>query len=181
MRLPTFVVPSADGFEAGGVTLPWGTTAEGLRASLEGRGQLHPDAEPLTVLGVCGSAHGFPALSFASAAALRDDRPVISLTYHLAPPDPLAAIPDPGWWARAIRAALGEPCELHGVEPDEDPPGADGVLLYAKWDAAPFEIGLSVFGGRREEATGLCAGYLYITWTDEAAAAAEYVLRARRS
>ena len=172
---PTFVPPSRDGFEAGGERLAWGTTAQDLRASLERRGRLHPEPAPLSVLGLCEGAHGFPALSFESAAAQRDDRPVTSLTYHLAPSDPRAEVPDPAWWARAIRDVLGEPAQMQGLEPDEDPPGADGVQLWAQWVAPPFEVGLSVFGGRREEPSGISVAYLYVTWTDEVAAAQPYL------
>lgn len=174
---PRFFPPRPEGFDAGGSErLPWGTTPAALRASLEARGLLSEGAQPLTVLGRCTSAYGLATISFESGVALREDRPVMGLTYHLAVAErSRSGVPDPAFWAKPIQGALGEPAGVQGVAEDEDPPGADGVLLYATWSAPPFEVGLSVFGGQREEVNGRCAGYLYITWTDREAAAGPYL------
>jgi hypothetical protein len=159
-----------------GEIMPWGTTLAELRALLKARGLDHASPHDEFLRGRCRQACGFPAISFQEEGLTAENRPLCSLTYHLAPYDAGVEVADPRFWADPITAALGEPIECHEADAEEREGAGEGsVLYYARWQAGVLTIGLSVFGGQRPEATGHAAAYLYLSWTDAEAAARPYL------
>lgn len=179
-RKPTFVRPGPDGFRAGDRTFAWGTTLAALDRALRERGEREDGEIEEVPRGRCSQAYGFPAISFEPSFG-ESERPVRTLTYHLSPYDPSVEIADHRWWAEAIVAQLGAPGDEQ-VADDEEREGADeGTVFYhATWALEELEVGLSVFGGQRPETTGIAAAYLYLTWTDDSAAAAPYLAAVRK-
>ncbi len=177
---PIFIRPSLDGFQIDEHLFAWGTTLAALDRQLSERGQRRDGEFTDVPRGLCGSAYGFPAISFEPAYG-EAERPVRSVTYHLAPYDPRREIADHRWWADAIRAALGAPGEEYVADAEEREGAGEGTVFYhATWTLAGLELGLSTFGGQRPESTGIAAGYLYLSWTDDEAAAAPYVAAAQQ-
>lgn len=177
---PVFIRPSLDGFQVDAQLFAWGTTLADLDRALSAHGQRREGDYEDIPRGLCGSAYGFPAISFEPAFG-DVQRPVRSVTYHLAPYDPKLEIGDPRWWADAIRATLGPPAEEYSADDEEREQAGEGTVFYnASWRLDGLEVGLSTFGGQRPESTGISAAYLYLTWTDDEAAAAPYVARAQQ-
>lgn len=177
---PVFIRPSLDGFQVDTQLFAWGTTMAALNHELSARGQRREGNYEEIPRGLCGSAYGFPAISFEPAFG-DIERPVRSVTYHLAPYDPKREIGDPRWWADAIRATLGPPTEEYSADDEEREGAGEGTVFYnATWSLDGLEVGLSTFGGQRPENTGTSAAYLYLSWTDEQAAAAPYIAAAQQ-
>lgn len=174
-RKPRFIRPDAGGFQVDGQRFPWGTTLAALDRALTECG-VREDGEIAEIpRGRCGEAYGFPAISFEPAYG-EGDRPIRTLTYHLSPYDMALEIADHRWWADAIAAELGAPADEQFADDEERERGGEGtVFYYATWSLDKLDVGLSIFGGQRAETTGIAAGYLYLTWTDDRAAAAPYM------
>lgn len=140
---------------------PWGTLFD---AAAPGRVQSGYASVKLP----CRSAYGF-ATVYVEPAAARPDRPITTVTYELA---------DTGTAPRYLFAELvkrlGQPDE---VSRDDSPDAANEntVVLHADWRRNGTRIGLSLYGARRPSEFGDALGALYLSWTEQDAAAAPFL------
>lgn len=113
-----------------------------------------------------GLGFGLPAVS-ARLSAPAANRPVLAVAYALA--DVGGFRPDD--WIGAVSDLFGSPehCARHAIAAGQRP--QDGVVLYARWPAADCGISVSIFGAPRQVAHGLSIGTLWLSWSDERAAA----------
>ena len=116
----------------------------------------------------CRSAYGFATI-YAEPTAPRPDRPVTTISYELA---------DTGTAPRYLFAALVKRLGQADEVSREDGPehaNADSVVLHANWTRGKARIGLSLYGAPRPSSFGDGLGRLYLSWTEQDAAAAPFL------
>ncbi|WP_249695174.1 hypothetical protein [Stappia sp. WLB 29] len=113
-----------------------------------------------------GLGLGLPAVS-ARLSAPAADRPVLAVEYALA--DVGGFRPDD--WIGAVSDLFGPPdhCVRRAIAEGQRP--QDGVVLHARWPTGDFRASVSIFGAPRQVAHGLSIGTLWLSWSEERAAA----------
>lgn len=156
------------GFAIDDVEYRWGTLPgdiagmEPLRASI---GYLHRSLPCRSVLGLdaAGVMLSMPA----------SDRPVMTVTYELAPPSRWDGKPDR--WVEALRTRLGPAATVRRDKLKDYRDPSAGVACWASWHRPGLDIHLSIYGGVRSNALGPSAGLISLGWTDTIAAATPFV------
>jgi len=116
----------------------------------------------------CRSAYGFATI-YAEPTAPRPDRPVMTVSYELA---------DTGTAPRYLFAELVKRLGQADEVSREDRPeyaNADSVVLHANWTRGKVRIGLSLYGAPRPSSFGDGLGRIYLSWTEQDAAAAPFL------
>lgn len=106
-------------------------------------------------------------------SAPASDRPVMNVSYALAPPP--AGRDGPAHWMDGLCQHFGQPDR----QARQDGQDSFSVAFWATWSRPTIDIGLSIYGGIRTSTFGRSAGLLYVRWHDTAAAAAPYVAQWR--
>ena len=151
----------SSGFHIGETFHAWGTLFATVAPGRVERGYARAELP-------CPAAYGFAIIN-AEATAARPDRPVTTVGYELA---------DTGTAPRYLFAELvkrlGQPDE---ITRDDSPAAANEntVVLHAAWTRGMARIGLSLYGAPRPSASGNGLGRLYLSWIDQAAAAAPFL------
>lgn len=114
----------------------------------------------------CAHAYGLPTL-FACPSGPRPDRPVLSVRYDLAE---IGGRNEAEWAAAAI-GTFGPPQRSERRPLPEAARPEDRVVFNADWSAGDFGIALSVYGAPRRIGDVRSSGALWISWSDDAAAA----------
>jgi hypothetical protein len=116
----------------------------------------------------CRSAYGFATI-YAEPTAPRPNRPVTTISYELA---------DTGTAPRYLFAELvkrlGQADEVSRKDGSEHA-AADSVVLHANWMRDKVRIGLSLYGAPRPSSFGEGLGRIYLSWTEQDAAAAPFL------
>ena len=153
----------ASGFRIDDRLIPWGTTLGDvchlLNIAADHRGS--GDIALRSGLGL-----GLPAVS-ARLSAPAANRPVLAVDYALA--DVGGFRPDD--WIGAVSDLFGSPehCARRAIAEGQRP--QDGVVLHARWPVGDCDVSVSIFGAPRQVALGLSIGTLWLSWSDERAAA----------
>lgn len=116
----------------------------------------------------CRSAYGFATI-YAEPTAPRPDRPVTTISYELA---------DTGTAPRYLFAELVKRLGQADEVSREDGPqyaNANSVVLHASWMRGKVGVGLSLYGAPRPSSFGDGLGRLYLSWTEQGAAAAPFL------
>jgi hypothetical protein len=152
---------TATGFRIGEALHPWGTLFDAVAPGRVERGYASVELP-------CRSAYGL-ATVYAEPAAARPDRPVTTVAYELA--DTGAA---PRYLLAELVKRLGQPDEISRQDGPERA-NASSVVLRANWKRGKVRIGLSLYGAPRPSAFGDGLGKLYLSWTEQEAAAAPFL------
>ncbi|MFT5193025.1 MAG: hypothetical protein ACI9EW_000169 [Cellvibrionaceae bacterium] len=158
---------SPDSFFIAGYPISWGTTLLELKALLAGehliQSNIHHQYPVLHI--ECKIAYGFGAIEF-EADAPEYDLPVQRVRYKLTPPFEHYAQPQPDFWLPKMTGTLGKPAEEYKNPYVNLAMPSSSVVYNYKWNVEDVEIAISIWGGVRQEVTGLSAAGLYINWTN---------------
>jgi len=157
------MIEPEQGFAIDDAEYRWGTTP----GAIPGLGPLAFSTDYFHLDAPCRAALGLPAAGM-TLSAPASDRPVMSVSYELAPP---AGRASPAHWMNGLRTRFGPPDQ----EEQEDRHDSSSVAYWVRWSRPTIEIGLSIYGDVRDSAFGRSAGLAYVRWLDTAAAAAPYV------
>jgi hypothetical protein len=161
-----------------GLTLPWGLTLTEAAARL---GQPPPQLPPRggwpNLRVACRSVFGLAATE-AELRAPALHKPVLQVSYELAAPPQFRGQPrEAAQWQQPLTDLLGTPAEAQAyTEPGRT--GWSNVVYAARWQVGLVQVGLSVFGGVRQQAGGPVAAGLYLHWQDELTAAQPFMAAA---
>lgn len=163
-----------NGFRVAAEDFAWGTTLATARQRLAGRVR---ESGCGFLVAACDHAFGAPA-DAALLQAPAEDRPVMRVEWTLVPAG--SAAPDPAHWLAPLQQQFGPctSCAHPDLSPYEDP--SWGNRLYAAWQRPAQTLTLSVYGGVRQMPQGAQAGCVVLEWTDEATAAAPFVVAWRQ-
>jgi len=156
------MIEPEQGFAIDDADYRWGTTP----GDIPRRGPLAFSTDYLHLDVPCRAALGFQAAGM-TLSAPASDRPVMNVSYELAPP---AGRLMPAHWMNGLRTRFGPPDQ----QEEEDRHDSSSVAYWASWSRPTIELGLSIYGDVRDSARGRSAGLIYVRWTDTAAAAAPY-------
>ncbi|RTQ51391.1 hypothetical protein EJV47_06185 [Hymenobacter gummosus] len=150
--------------------IAWGSTLDEAKAQLEPPGWLPSYGGWPNLRGRCQAVLGLPAVEYNLRAPARH-KPIVQVSYELAPPPGHAGSgpAEPAYWVQPLARLLGPPTQ---AGPTAFVGGGWGSVVYtAKWETPLLSIGLSVYGGVRQEQSGPAAAGLYFDWRDVLTAA----------
>lgn len=156
------------GFAIDEVAYRWGTTP----GDIPGGGPRPLSTDYLHLDLPCRAVLNFRAAG-ATLSAPASDRPVMTVSYALAPPP--AGRDGPAYWMDGLGARFGPPDQ----QATQDRHDSFTVAYWATWSRPTIDIGLSIYGGIRTSTSGQSAGLIYVRWRDTAVAAAPYVAQWR--
>lgn len=150
--------------------LAWGTTLDEAEQQLTSRPWLTPYGGWPNLRSPCREVLGLPAVECNLRGPARR-KPIMQASYELAPP-PAHRGPgpaDPAYWVEPLTRVLGPPTQA-GPNPHAYA-GSGSVGYTARWEQPLLHVGLSVFGGLRQEESGRASAGLYFDWRDVLTAA----------
>lgn len=153
--------------------ISWGTTLEKAMEKLSGTQQLPSFGGRPNVRYKCAVALGLPA-NEASLYAPFPDRPVMSVSFQLQAPPLQAGEKAYVFFRRYLEQLLGPPQKFteNFNPPGYTPEGLSNAVVYnARWTDGEVEVEVSIYGGWRNESSGVAAAGLYFTWRNEHKAA----------
>jgi hypothetical protein len=159
------------------LTLPWGLTLAEAAARLQTHAQLPPHGGWPSLRVPCRSVFSLAATEAELRAPARY-KPVLQVSYELAAPPQFRGQPqEAAQWQQPLRELLGAPGHTQAyTEPGRT--GWSNVVYTARWQVGPVQVGLSVFGGVRQQVGGPVAAGLYLDWRDELTAAQPFLAAA---
>ena len=159
------------------LALPWGLTLAEAAARLQDHAQRPPYGGWPNLRVACRSVFGLAATE-ANLRAPALHKPVMQVSYELAAPPQFRGQPrEAAQWQQPLTDLLGAPAEAQA----HTKPGRTGwshVVYTARWQVGLVQVGLSVFGGVRQQAGGPVAAGLYLDWQDELTAAQPFLAAA---
>ncbi|MGI4867890.1 MAG: hypothetical protein ACRYFZ_28495 [Janthinobacterium lividum] len=161
-----------------GLALPWGLTLAETAERLQTRTQLPPYGGWPNLRVACRSVFGLAAIE-ANLRAPALHKPVLQVSYELAAPPQFGGQPqEAAQWQQPLTDLLGAPTQAQAYTMPWSR-GAGQVVYAARWQVGLVQVGLSVFGGVRQQAGGLAAAGLYLHWEDELSAARPFLAAAQ--
>ena len=159
------------------LALPWGLTLAEATARLQHQPQRPPHGGWPNLRVTCHSVFGLAATE-ANLRAPALHKPVLQVSYELAAPPQFRGQPrEAAQWQQPLTDLLGAPAHTQAyTEPGRT--GWSNVVYTARWQVGLVQVGLSVFGGVRQQAGGPVAAGLYLHWQDELTAAQPFLAAA---
>jgi hypothetical protein len=159
------------------LALPWGLTLAEAAARLQHRPSLPPHGGWPNLRVACRSVFGLAATE-ANLRAPALHKPIMQVSYKLAAPTHFWGRPqEAAQWQQPLTDLLGVPAQTQAyTEPWRT--GWSNVVYTARWQVGLVQVGLSVFGGVRQQASGPAAAGLYLDWQDELTAAQPFLAAA---
>lgn len=150
--------------------ISWGSTLDEAEQQLAPRPWLPPHGGWPNLRSRCQAVLGLPAVECELRGPARH-KPILQASYELAPPPnhPGPGPADPAYWVAPLTRVLGPPAEA-GPNPHAYA-GSGSVVYTARWEMPLLNVGLSVFGGVRQQEAGRASAGLYFDWRDVLTAA----------
>jgi hypothetical protein len=157
--------------------LPWGLTLTEATVRLQAQAQLPPYGGWPNLRVACRSVFGLVATE-ANLRAPALHKPVMQVSYELAAPPQFRGQPrEAAQWQQPLTDLLGAPAQTQAYT-EAWRTGWSNVVYTARWQVGLVQVGLSVFGGVRQQAGRLVAAGLYLDWQDELTAAQPFLAAA---
>jgi hypothetical protein len=160
-------------YEIDGLKIGWGKPLSEVRVMLEKFEKFKPFGGWPNIRCKCHNAFGLVATEFEARAPF-EDRPVLQVSYEIAPIKSgfLGRPHTP--YLKQLENVLGKPTKSEKLYRQNNLKKkylSSAVVFSAKWIFDDIRISLSVYGGIRNNDSGLCGAGIFIDWIDEIKAA----------
>lgn len=164
-------------YEIGSLKIEWGKPLNEVRILLDKFEKFKPFGGWPNIRCKCESAFGLVTTEFEVRAPF-EDRPVLQVQYKIAPIKSGLFERPHSPYLKQLEKVLGKPAKSESFYNQTHLKKeylSSGVIFSATWLFEDIRICLSVFGGIRNDDSGLCAAGIYIDWMDEIKAAVPFL------
>lgn len=160
-------------YEIEGLKIEWGKPLNEVRVVLDKFEKFKPFGGWPNIRCKCPNAFGLVTTEFEVRAPF-EDRPVLQVQYEIAPIKSGFLERPHTPYLKQLEKVLGKPVKsekLYRQTHLKKKYLSSAVVFSAKWLFDDIRISLSVYGGTRNNDSGLCAAGIFIDWIDEIKAA----------